>query len=611
MITRKEMKRKAKKALRKHYIFYVAICLIMAYLGVEFSSSLNVLDITPLEQVYRWEDEERVTRVGVNTDGLLDVLWDFWEGDEEGRQKLSAAVRENAQRRTQEGDPVFGRTRGVFAGIVNNITSGSALVALVGVLHSLFGSESAAILFLILLGLAFLFSLWFFITNVVSVISKRIFLEGRMYEKVPLQRCLFLLRIKKWAKACRTMFLTALFQFLWSFTIIGGVIKYYSYYLVPYIVAENADIPSREAIRLSRRIMRGHKWECFVYELSFLPWIILGAATAGLSEVFYSNPYRAAAFAEYYDQLRKDAKKSHLKGSQYLNDTYLFEKAEDEMIYLAYEDVISALVRPRKDERKLKGVRKFFADYLGILLTNTKEEREFEESQALQIRMQFLKDAVDRKSYPSRLSALPEKEKRTKMETIHYMRHYSIWSMFLLFFAFSFLGWLWEVSLRLVQDGEFINRGVLHGPWLPIYGGGSVLILLLLNRLRSRPVIQFAGIILLCGAVEYAASYYLEVAHNGQRWWDYSGYFLNLHGRICAEGLLVFGIGGLGIVYALAPLLDNLIQKISLRVLIPLCVLLTVVFAVDAVYSVQYPNAGKGITDYENSIRVQEARQEM
>lgn len=106
------------------------------------------------------------------------------------------------------------------------------------------------------------------------------------------------------------------------------------------------------------------------------------------------------------------------------------------MIYLAYEDVISALVRPKRDGRKLKGIRKFFADYLGILLTNTKEEREYEETQALHMRMQFLKDAVDRKSYPSRLSALPEQEKRKKVEMIHYLRHYSVWSVIVLFLSF-------------------------------------------------------------------------------------------------------------------------------------------------------------------------------
>ena len=68
---------------------------------------------------------------------------------------------------------------------------------------------------------------------------------------------------------------------------------------------------------------------------------------------------------------------------------------------------------------------------------------------------------------------------------------------------------------------------------------------MLLNRLRKRPVLEFVGIVVLCGCVEYTTSVVLEILHNGERWWDYSGYFLNLNGRICAEGLLVFGIGGI------------------------------------------------------------------
>ena len=179
------------------------------------------------------------------------------------------------------------------------------------------------------------------------------------------------------------------------------------------------------------------------------------------------------------------------------------------------------------------------------------------------------------------------------------MRHYSVWSLVMLFFIFSFTGWVWEVSLHLVNDGAFVNRGVLHGPWLPIYGSGGVLILVVLNRLRINPAAEFAGIVVLCGCVEYFTSYYLELTHNGQKWWDYTGYFLNLHGRICAEGLLVFG-GGMAIVYVAAPLLDNIIRKVQTRKLIPVCLLLLCVYAADTLYSSKHPNTGEGITDYQS-----------
>ena len=104
--------------------------------------------------------------------------------------------------------------------------------------------------------------------------------------------------------------------------------------------------------------------------------------------------------------------------------------------------------------------------------------------------------------------------------------------------------------------------------------------------------------IVVCGVVEYFTSYFLEVAHNGKKWWDYSGYFLNLNGRICAEGLLTFGVGGMLIVYILAPVLDNLIRRVPVRALMCACVLLICVFAADQVYSGKHPNEGAGITDY-------------
>ena len=593
MPTRKEMKRKARRALKRHYIMYVAICLIAAYVGSEFTSSLNVLDVTPASGSYH--TEERLERPSGINEGFADVMYDMLAGDEEDGKALSEELKAEEIERSRTGNPAFGRSRGVLASLVNSVTSGSIVVSMLAALHSLTGS----ILIFILLGAAFLFSIWFFFVNIFKVISRRVFLEGRVYEKVPFQRMLFLLRVKKWTKVSCTMFLASLYQLLWSLTIVGGFVKYFSYYLVPYIAAENPDIAPGEAIRLSRRMMKGHKWECFVFEMSFFPWLLLGGATFGISEILYSNPYRAAFFSEYYADMRAEAKKAHLKGSELLNDTYLYEMPEDELIYLAYEDVISALIRRPKDILKLSGVRKFFADQLGVLLTNSKTEKEYEQMQGRLVKMELLKDAVDRKAYPSRLSAVPEVEKRQRIETIHYLRHYSIWSIVLLFFIFSAIGWVWEVSLHLVTDGEFVNRGVLHGPWLPIYGGGGVLILMLLNRLRKRPVLEFIGIVVLCGCVEYTTSFVLEILHNGERWWDYSGYFLNLNGRICAEGLLVFGIGGIAIVYMLAPLLDNQIQRIRPWVLIPLCLILLTAFTVDNVYSARHPNSGKGITDYE------------
>ena len=83
-------------------------------------------------------------------------------------------------------------------------------------------------------------------------------------------------------------------------------------------------------------------------------------------------------------------------------------------------------------------------------------------------------------------------------------------------------------------------------------------------------------------------------------WWNYSGYFLNLHGRICAEGLIIFGLGGCAFLYLIAPFFDEVFKKIPRRAAIIACVILLTAFAADSAYSVAYPNSGAGITDYEN-----------
>ncbi|BDF34992.1 hypothetical protein CE91St62_30550 [Lachnospiraceae bacterium] len=598
MMTRKEMKKAAKRNVKRHYILLVAVCLIAAFLNSEFSGSLNSLEVNVQESSGGSSGD--MGKVAGQQAGAMDVARNLLEGREKEGKELSRKIEKQQIEQSKGESPVLGRSRGVLAQAVNAVTSGSVFVTVIAAVNSMVKSQEITLLIFIILGMFLLMAFWFFVKNMYIVVSRRIFMEGRCYDAVPIQRFLFLLRLKKWMRAAWIMFVEFMYKFFWMFTIVGGIVKTFSYFLVPYIVAENPDMTARQAITLSRRMMKGHKWECFLFHLSFAGWYILGMLTFGLSAVFYSNPYETASFTEYYIQLRRLAKDKGIPGADMLCDTYLFEKAGEDEIRSAYVDAIAVLERPAEEMKELRGIRRFFAEHLGILLLPSEEERAYEEDQAERIRIHSLRGAVERKSYPGRLSPVPEVEKRQKVETIHYMRHYSVWSLIMMFFVFSFIGWLWEVSLHLVEDGAFVNRGVLHGPWLPIYGSGGVLILVLLKKLRARPVAEFAGIVILCGMVEYFTSYYLELTHNGQKWWDYSGYFLNLNGRICAEGLLVFGIGGMAFAYVLAPLLDNLIRRVQMKLLIPVCLLLLCVYAADTVYSSGHPNTGKGITDYES-----------
>lgn len=102
-----------------------------------------------------------------------------------------------------------------------------------------------------------------------------------------------------------TMFVRDLFLFLWTMLfIIPGIIKSYSYRMVPYLLSENPEMSPLEVISTSRQLMNGRKLEVFVYDLSFIGWYLLAAITCNLVGIFYFYPYKALADAQLYSCIR-------------------------------------------------------------------------------------------------------------------------------------------------------------------------------------------------------------------------------------------------------------------------------------------------------------------
>lgn len=593
MKSRKELKKNARRNLKHHYPIFVVACVIAAFIGTEFTSTFNISENKILPETTIKESEK-----------VDQAVKDALKGETEKSKKATKEIKEEIIEKDKKNqNKVLGRSRGVFAMIVNAFSTGSIYVNFIVGMNSIIGHPNITSIILIGCSLLISFLIWIFLINMYQVISRRIFLEGRVYKKVPMQRFLFLLRIKSWTRTSWTMFVTSAFYSLWCLTLVGIFIKRYSYILVPYIVAENPKIKTLDAINLSRKMMDGHKWECFKLEMSYIGWVILGGLTFGLTEILYSNPYRVATITEYYANLRRLGKEKKIPGIEKLNDEYLYEKAPKDKLEAEYEDVINGLKKSQEKLEKPKGIKRVLADFLGISLSDTKEREKEEQEEIKKERLEIYKNIIQGKEYPMRLFSIPEKHQRKKLDTLNYTRRYSIWSLLALFFIASIIGWSFEVIMHIIEHGEFVKRGVLQGPWLPIYGYGCLLILTILHKFRKKPLQEFILIIVLCGLVEYFTAVYLEYVFNGTKWWDYSGYFLNIQGRVCAEGLLVFGIGGIILVYILAPLIDNVLQKINPKKLAIICCSLLCLFIFDHIYSHYHPNEGKGITDIEMIVK--------
>ena len=145
----------------------------------------------------------------------------------------------------------------------------------------------------------------------------------------------------------------------------------------------------------------------------------------------------------------------------------------------------------------------------------------------------------------------------------------------LMFFAFSFVGWAYEMLNDAIVQGGWHWRAALVGPWCPMYGIGGLLICWVCKPFgperRSpgrkgalaaigRVLVSAAIIALLVSVVELAASYACE-ALLGFMPWDYSTSWGNFEGRWAPEFTLRFVIGGLVFLYALEPLIAMFVQR--------------------------------------------------
>lgn len=103
----------------------------------------------------------------------------------------------------------------------------------------------------------------------------------------------------------KVLFLRDLFVFLWTLLfVIPGIIKFYEYKMIPYLLTEYPEMDRNEAFQISKRMMQGNIGKAFVLDLSFILWIILSVLTCGLVGVFWFCPYKMLTDAALYEALK-------------------------------------------------------------------------------------------------------------------------------------------------------------------------------------------------------------------------------------------------------------------------------------------------------------------
>lgn len=168
---------------------------------------------------------------------------------------------------------------------------------------------------------------------------------------------------------------------------------------------------------------------------------------------------------------------------------------------------------------------------------------------------------------------------------------------FLYFLMYSIIGWVYEVFLEVViYQWGFTNRGVLFGPWCPVYGVGALAFLLCFNKLMKKrkqlwlqiikPVLIFVGCMAVATAIELATSYILEALIGSWPWQTYADYAINFEGRIALSPSVRFGLGGLLFLYILQPLFELIVRKLPARTRNIVFIVMLVAFLADCILTI-------------------------
>lgn len=524
MWKRKALKIRTRESLKFNYWRMVAVCFLTAMLTTAYTSS--TIFVNQYEPATHTVPEHSDVAAGTSNSVVIADTVEQITDD-------SASIMDSPLTRAAEI-------------IIDTYTSGksiffSALRAANDILTHDFHLSSA----FLITGAFLAFFYQFLIANPILVGERRFFLEARNYHRTRISKIFFLYKLRYIYNPVWVMFCRSFFQTLWNLTIAGGIIKYFEYSMIPFILAENPAIERKDAFQLSKQLMRGNKWKMFKLHFSFLGWNILAPLTLGVLDFLFVNPYKTGTDAELYMELRRNYVLSRAPGYEAFNDRLLEQvPSEDELL------ISKAL---------------------------------YDDSEGPYTKISYFEP----EQYPVFLYSI-QPPARAVRPPRHENKKYGFLSCVFLFFAFSVFGWVLESFIHIIRDGVFLNRSYLTGPWIPLYGVCGLILLIFIQKFAHKPIPAFIAMMAVYSLIEYLMNWLMEYEYDIASA-DYTGYFLNLNGKTFLGGAIFFAMLGCAFLYYLAPRWDELFQRLPDYLKFSICLLLCLLFATDFLYALTHP----------------------
>ncbi len=149
-----------------------------------------------------------------------------------------------------------------------------------------------------------------------------------------------------------------------------------------------------------------------------------------------------------------------------------------------------------------------------------------------------------------------------------------------LFFFYSFFGWCFESTYVSVMEKHPVNRGFIRGPFLPLYGSGGIMMLVVSKPYYDNVFLVFVAGCIGATALEFITGVVMEALFK-VRYWDYSHKKFNFRGYICLESTIVWGVCTVVFTHYLQIPIEKIILSIPYNLLTIFTVILTILVSAD------------------------------
>lgn len=163
---------------------------------------------------------------------------------------------------------------------------------------------------------------------------------------------------------------------------------------------------------------------------------------------------------------------------------------------------------------------------------------------------------------------------------------YSLYEWITFFYIYSLAGWIFESCYVSLKEQRWVNRGFLNGPFLPIYGGGAVMMLFVSYPFKDNLILTYFAGVVGATALEYVTGAAMEKIFK-VKYWDYSNQRFHIKGYICLSSSIAWGFFTLGLDHFLHPWVESGLAMVPMAVRHIVVGTVSIFLAYDLVVSVK------------------------